>query len=87
MKWALGRLRELLPRTPILILTVHGEDRHVFDALCTGACGYLLKDVEPVSGDRGSILDERSHAGSNHGHSESGDDTSKLYGRFRESGC
>lgn len=42
-----GRLRELLPGTPILVLTVHGEDRHVFDALCTGACGYLLKDVEP----------------------------------------
>jgi DNA-binding NarL/FixJ family response regulator len=43
-----GRLRELLPGTPILILTVHGEDRHVFDALCAGACGYLLKDVEPA---------------------------------------
>jgi DNA-binding NarL/FixJ family response regulator len=43
-----GRLRELLPRTPILVLTVHGEDRHVFDALCTGASGYLLKDVEPA---------------------------------------
>jgi DNA-binding NarL/FixJ family response regulator len=43
-----GRLREILPRTPILVLTVHGEDRHVFDALCTGACGYLLKDVEPA---------------------------------------
>jgi DNA-binding NarL/FixJ family response regulator len=43
-----GRLRELLPGTPILVLTVHGEDRHVFDALCTGACGYLLKDVEPA---------------------------------------
>jgi len=43
-----GRLHELLPRTPILVLTVHGEDRHVFDALCTGACGYLLKDVEPA---------------------------------------
>ena len=29
-------------------MTIHGEDRHVFDALCTGACGYLLKDVEPA---------------------------------------
>jgi DNA-binding NarL/FixJ family response regulator len=43
-----GQLRELLPGVPILVLTVHGEDRHVFDALCTGACGYLLKDVEPA---------------------------------------
>jgi DNA-binding NarL/FixJ family response regulator len=42
-----GRLRELLPHLPILILTIHGEHRYVFDALCAGACGYLLKDVEP----------------------------------------
>jgi DNA-binding NarL/FixJ family response regulator len=40
-------LRRLLPNTPILVLTVHGEDHFVFDALCAGACGYLLKDVEP----------------------------------------
>jgi DNA-binding NarL/FixJ family response regulator len=42
------RLRDLLPSVPILVLTVHSEDRHVFDALCSGACGYLLKDVEPA---------------------------------------
>lgn len=41
------RLRELQPKVPILVLTVHGEDQSVFDALCAGACGYLLKDVEP----------------------------------------
>lgn len=40
-------LRQLLPDTPILVLTVHGEDHYVFDALCAGACGYLLKDIEP----------------------------------------
>jgi DNA-binding NarL/FixJ family response regulator len=43
-----GRLRELLPNLPILVLTIHGEDQHVFDALCAGACGYLLKDTEPA---------------------------------------
>jgi DNA-binding NarL/FixJ family response regulator len=43
-----ARVRELLPRTPILVLTVHGEDQNVFDALCSGACGYLLKDVAPA---------------------------------------
>lgn len=43
-----SRVRELLPQVPILVLTVHGEDQHVFDALCHGACGYLLKDVVPV---------------------------------------
>ena len=41
-------LRELLPGVPILVLTVYGEDQHVFDALCAGACGYLLKDIEPA---------------------------------------
>jgi len=41
-------LRRLLPPTPILVLTVHGEDHYVFDALCAGAFGYLLKDVEPA---------------------------------------
>jgi DNA-binding NarL/FixJ family response regulator len=43
-----SRLREILPEVPILVLTVHGEDQHVFDALCAGAYGYLLKDVEPA---------------------------------------
>ena len=41
-------LHRLLPTCPILVLTVHGEDHYVFDALCAGACGYLLKDVEPA---------------------------------------
>ena len=41
-------LRRILPDTPIVVLTVHGEDHYVFDALCAGACGYLLKDVEPA---------------------------------------
>ena len=41
-------LRRLRPHTPILVLTVHGEDHYVFDALCAGAFGYLLKDVEPA---------------------------------------
>ena len=40
--------RESLPDVPILVLTVHGEDQKVFDALCRGACGYLLKDVAPA---------------------------------------
>jgi len=43
-----GRIRERRPELPILVLTVHGEDQHVFDALCKGARGYLLKDVAPA---------------------------------------
>lgn len=42
------QIRALLPGTPILVLTVHGEDHLVFDALCRGACGYLLKDIAPA---------------------------------------
>src|SRR5215472_14106404 len=34
-----AHLRELLPGVPILVLTVHGEDQQIFDALCAGACG------------------------------------------------
>lgn len=41
-------IHALLPEVPILILTVHGDDENVFGALCHGAIGYLLKDVEPV---------------------------------------
>jgi DNA-binding NarL/FixJ family response regulator len=35
-----GRLHGWLPKVPILVLTVYGEDRHVFDALCKGAVGF-----------------------------------------------
>jgi DNA-binding NarL/FixJ family response regulator len=44
----IAAILEILPNTPILILTVHGEDEHVCDALRLGACGYLLKDVPPA---------------------------------------
>jgi DNA-binding NarL/FixJ family response regulator len=43
-----SRVREVRPDLPILVLTVHGDDEHVFNALCKGACGYLLKDVVPA---------------------------------------
>ncbi|MFN7937362.1 MAG: response regulator transcription factor [Bryobacteraceae bacterium] len=42
------RLRDLIPTTPVLVLTVLGDDQFVFDALYAGACGYLMKDVEPA---------------------------------------
>lgn len=40
-------LRRRWPDLRILILTVHGDDEHVFAAICAGACGYLLKDTPP----------------------------------------
>lgn len=41
-------LRERLPEVPILALTVHDSDDHVFAALCAGASGYLLKNTPPA---------------------------------------
>jgi len=51
-----ARLKILLPRTQILILTsAHDEDK-VFPALEAGADGYLLKHVEPANL-RAALLD------------------------------
>ena len=40
-------LREKFPKLPIVVLTVHGEDDKIFQALCAGANGYLLKNTAP----------------------------------------
>ena len=42
----LARLRELAPRTSIVILTVFEEDDKIFRAICAGASGYLLKTAD-----------------------------------------
>jgi DNA-binding NarL/FixJ family response regulator len=39
------RLRERYPDLTLLVLTVFGDDRRIFDALCAGARGYLLKNT------------------------------------------
>ena len=36
-------LKEILPATPIIMLTVYDEDDYLFDSLKAGASGYLLK--------------------------------------------
>ena len=41
-------LRERYPDLPILALTVYDDDDDVFDALCAGAVGYLLKNTPPA---------------------------------------
>lgn len=38
------RLRELLPQTRVLVLTMHQEDEYVLQAVRAGASGYLVKD-------------------------------------------
>ncbi|HEX8264332.1 MAG TPA: response regulator transcription factor [Pyrinomonadaceae bacterium] len=41
-------LREKFPSLPIIVLTVHDEDDKIFQALCAGANGYLLKNTAPA---------------------------------------
>jgi DNA-binding NarL/FixJ family response regulator len=41
------RAREILPGLPILMLTVHEDNDLVLEALCAGACGYLVKKTVP----------------------------------------
>jgi DNA-binding NarL/FixJ family response regulator len=42
------KIKEKLPDIDILILTVHNDSKKVFEALCAGACGYLIKDTPPA---------------------------------------
>lgn len=41
-------LKEQYPQLLLLMLTVYDDDERIFDALCAGACGYLLKKTPPV---------------------------------------
>jgi DNA-binding NarL/FixJ family response regulator len=41
-------LKERYPHLPVVALTVYDDDEDIFDALCAGACGYLLKNVPPA---------------------------------------
>ena len=42
------RLRSMVPETPILALTIYDNDEQIFNALCNGANGYLLKNTPPA---------------------------------------
>lgn len=41
-------LKERHPSMRLVMLTVYDEDEFIFDALCAGACGYLLKKTAPA---------------------------------------
>jgi DNA-binding NarL/FixJ family response regulator len=41
-------LKELYPDLLILMLTIYDDDERIFDAICAGACGYLLKKTPPL---------------------------------------
>jgi DNA-binding NarL/FixJ family response regulator len=40
--------RERFPATQVLMLTVYDEQDKVFESICNGACGYLLKKTPPA---------------------------------------
>jgi len=41
-------LKERHPALPALMLTVYDDDERIFEAMCAGACGYLLKSTAPA---------------------------------------
>ncbi len=41
------RFKEITPATHVVMLTIHEDSNLVFEALCAGASGYLLKDSSP----------------------------------------
>lgn len=42
-----ARIKELLPKVHIVIVTVYEDSESIFQALRAGACGYLLKRAQP----------------------------------------
>jgi DNA-binding NarL/FixJ family response regulator len=41
------QLREKYPGLQVIMLTVFAEEERIFESLCNGACGYLLKRTPP----------------------------------------
>jgi DNA-binding NarL/FixJ family response regulator len=39
------RIKKMTPTTDIVMLTIYDDDDKVFEAICAGASGYLLKDA------------------------------------------
>jgi DNA-binding NarL/FixJ family response regulator len=42
------KARKIKPNLNILMLTVYKESKIVFEALCAGACGYMVKNTPPT---------------------------------------
>jgi DNA-binding NarL/FixJ family response regulator len=42
------RLKVRYPALQVLMLTVYADNEHIFEAICAGASGYLLKDTPPT---------------------------------------
>lgn len=55
---ATRKIREANPEVQVLVLTTYDDDEWVFDAIRSGAAGYLLKDTPPadlISAIKGTI--------------------------------
>src|SRR5215510_4389656 len=44
----LKQIHEMLPRLPVLVLSVHPEDQYAIRVLRAGAAGYLTKETAPA---------------------------------------
>jgi len=42
-------LKEIIPQTDFLMLTIKDDDDSIFDSICAGATGYLLKNTPPLN--------------------------------------
>lgn len=42
------KVKEIIPDMVILVLSVYEDDENIFDAICAGACGYLIKKTPPA---------------------------------------
>ena len=45
---ATAKVREVSPRTQVVVLTSFHDDAHIFPAVKAGALSYLLKDIAPA---------------------------------------
>jgi DNA-binding NarL/FixJ family response regulator len=43
----LKRIKAISPSTGLIMLTVFDDEKKIFEAICSGASGYLLKSAEP----------------------------------------
>jgi DNA-binding NarL/FixJ family response regulator len=46
---AVKKIREKFPKMPVIMLTSFDEDDKVFQSICAGAMGYLLKNTQPAN--------------------------------------
>lgn len=44
---ATTEIKDKFPEVGVVALTIHDDREHLFEMVCAGAAGYVLKDVEP----------------------------------------